>query len=709
MTTTPAPTITTHPLSGGATGPFSTGWHYAEPADVVVRLEVEGVLGEPLTPNGGDYTLTGSDPLTGGGTINLSSSLVPVGGWAGDARLIISRRTARRQSLALSDTERHTPKSTERAFDKAMRIAEEDRDRLDMAVMVAPGEPGIAFPSAARRANRFLTFGPDGELMTVVRPDDFDGLNKANRNGDNLTDPEAANFRDVIDPAQGRYRLSSGAYVRAIGDKLDGIVQAVDYYTSGKPWADVFEAAFADVNALNIGGVVHMPTDNLMLTRKVLQPYGRIKLVGGGSGATVIYLQFGDDDAFLFQPLPGQSYLQSSIEMCSIVYPDLTPPIGGAAVVFDGVGECEVRDVTVIGTFRGYEFRGNNRNCRAYRCGESGVVDVGFLINGGGNQFIDLGTTFDAPINPGSRSVRIAATERADLNWFTSSLHGIGVEIKPGVGQLVQNVFILNNDLDASEDVALVVDPANEGSVVRNVFVKGGSVSASANRGVWVKDGPGQVGDIHIDGVMCQSNGLEGMLFEKGDIHVINSVIGRNGWLGGERAGLRFGQHVRSLQVRGNKIGPILGGPDTSPRPMAYENYQAYAVQIDSGFVGVATIENNDGRGNLMGFLKNYSAQVVLPTDCAGFVGHLRGEATIPIGASFVTVNVGDLGLSGPLTSASQVAITGAHTQPDLSKSAGSLTGVWIGSFTETTFDIVTNPQQPVAGQPLKVGWTVRL
>jgi hypothetical protein len=190
MTTTPAPSLTTTGLTGTTVGPFATGWKYAEAADVRVSLILDGVEGDRLTLDD-DYTLTASAPLTSGGTVTLSSAVLPAAGWPSGATLVLRRRTARRQATAFPDTEGHKPRSTEVALDKAMRIAQEDRDDLDRAMVSPPGETGLKLPIAADRAGRFLTFDDDGLPRVVERPEDFTVLDKASVRLDNLEDDAA--------------------------------------------------------------------------------------------------------------------------------------------------------------------------------------------------------------------------------------------------------------------------------------------------------------------------------------------------------------------------------------------------------------------------------------------------------------------------------------------------------------------------------------
>lgn len=164
MTTTPAPSITTYPLTGSAQGPFTTVWRYADAGDVVVSLERGGVEGGALTL-ATDYTLTAADPLVSGGTVMLAPSTVPSGDWTDGDRVILRRRTPRRQAVALPDTEGHKPRATERALDKAMRIAEEDRDHVARAIVLPVGEDGLALPSAAERVRKVMVGDETGALI----------------------------------------------------------------------------------------------------------------------------------------------------------------------------------------------------------------------------------------------------------------------------------------------------------------------------------------------------------------------------------------------------------------------------------------------------------------------------------------------------------------------------------------------------------------
>lgn len=143
MTTSPAPSINVILPTGTSVGPWNTGWTYAEPADVWIYV-MSGEVRGPDLALGVDFILSGATPLETGGEVTLEPHVVPVGGWVsvgpGQHRLVIRRRTARRQSTALPDVEGHKPRATERALDRAMRIAQELTDQQGLALTVEPGQ-----------------------------------------------------------------------------------------------------------------------------------------------------------------------------------------------------------------------------------------------------------------------------------------------------------------------------------------------------------------------------------------------------------------------------------------------------------------------------------------------------------------------------------------------------------------------------------------
>lgn len=499
---------------------------------------------------------------------------------------------------------------------------------------------------------------------------------KADTNGANALDSFVENQPFVP---------SAGIANWSVADELRQSVFLARWKTVANTWADAFDAAFAYLNTIG-GGEVVVPRLDMALTRTVVVPYGRINIVGNGQGSSVFKVNF-SGDVFRFKAASG-FYLASSIRGCSIDYISGSAATSGYAVVFDGVGDCRAISVGFNKTHKGIGFIGNNRNCRAIDCGGSDVVDAEFVVSGGGNQYIQLGTTFDNLTSITSRSVRITATERVDLDFFTSSHHAAALEIKPDAGGFVQNVFANFNDMDAANVTGIIIDPTNANTVIRNLFFRGGSMSASAQVGLHVRSGAGQVGDVFLNGVMIQSNLREGCIFEKGRIHLNDCLVARNGSNAGE-PGIRIKSGVTSFQMVGGAIGPILGGPNTAGRPMTLENFQLYGVVIDSGFAGTCSLDAVDLRGNVTGAIQNNSTAVVAARNCPGVGSRLVASGTdvLAAGTAVKTISPALLGYS--INGATSIIVTPLGGGPS---TKGAITSLAVGATTATSFDVITDP-----------------
>lgn len=481
------------------------------------------------------------------------------------------------------------------------------------------------------------------------------------------------------------FEPSPGITDWTVADDLRQSVYLARWKNAGNTWADAFDAAFVYLNSIG-GGELIVPRGDLALPRTVVVPYGRINITGNGQGSTVFKVNF-SGDVFRFKA-PSGFYLASSIRYCSVDYIGGSAAASGYAVVFDGVGDCRAVSVGFNKTWRGFGFEGNNRNCRVIDCGGSDPVDAEFVVNGGGNQYVQLGTTFDNLTSTTSRSVRVNATERVDLDFFTSSHHGTALEIKPATGGFVQNVFANFNDLDAANGVSVIVDPTNANTVIRNLFFRGGSMSAATEIGLHVKSGAGQVGDIWLNGVMIQSNIKEGCVFEKGRIHLTDCLVARNGSNAGE-PGVRLKSGVTSFQMVGGAVGPILGGPDTSARPMSLENFQLYGIVIDSGFAGTCSLDAVDLRGNVTGAVQNNSTAVVAARNCPGVGQRLIASGTDVLAAGTAVKAVSPPLLGYAITGSTSIIITPLGGGPS---TKGAITSLAVGGTTSTSFDVISDP-----------------
>lgn len=592
----------------------------------------------------------------------------------------------------------------------------------DLATVLASAE-GVA-AAAAQTAADLLAI----QQLATGAPDAPSVLNKAFKDGSNV---EAAAFRTALglgnaalrnvgttpgtvtagDDARweekldkataatdGKFKFDTDSQEWSLADEFRQRVYLIRWKRSDNTWDDAFDLALAYVNTRGGGDIICPPLD-IPLNRTVVIPYGRINIVGNGQGSTVFKALF-SGDVFRFKA-PAGSYLAASIRNCSIDYIGGSAATGGYAVVFDGVGDCRAVSVGFNRTYRGVGFVGNNRNCRALDCGGSDVVDAEFVINGGGNQHIQLGTTFD---NTGVANVAflVEETERVDLDFGTASHHARGLHIRPAEGKTVQNVFSNFGDYDATSECGILIEAVNSNSVVRNIFISGGSAgSASTKVGLDVrKSGTGQVGDIWVSNAMLQANLEDGCRLAAGRVHFVGVHVGNNGIVSGG-CGIRLMAGLEFFQMTGGSSGQLLGGASKLDRPMLWQNHQSYGIVIDSGFDGEAVITGADLRGNLTGPIQNNSAVSVEANNCPGYRTRASGVATIPVGAAFVTVT--PPALAQPITD-DTVIVVSCLSNPDLS----GVETVWRGGITGTSFDIVTSPFLNVSGQPLRVAWEVR-
>lgn len=78
---------------------------------------------------------------------------------------------------------------------------QEHRALLDLAITAPIGDEPLALPGQAARAGRFLTFDEQGRPLAVVRPDDFDILNKASLIEPDFTRPTVSGRPIISAPA----------------------------------------------------------------------------------------------------------------------------------------------------------------------------------------------------------------------------------------------------------------------------------------------------------------------------------------------------------------------------------------------------------------------------------------------------------------------------------------------------------------------------
>lgn len=264
-------------VASGATDVFATVWTFERTEDVTVSVEIGGVTAE--AEQGVAYQILPGDWLSDGADLVFQPGHRPPAG----ARVIRRRETTVEQVQPLGDLATFRPLLNEAAFDRLTRMLQEERTRGSRGVMSPVGEAGLVLPVQAVRADRFLTFDGNGDLRTVEKPTDFDGLNKVNRNGDNLSGDEPVELRGALGVVRnfvGDLGATAAAFTAALG--LGSVVHA-------------------QAGAYDIGAAFAVPAGKTLIMEPgatwsgagVLSPFldagARVELWNGGANAKGYY------------------------------------------------------------------------------------------------------------------------------------------------------------------------------------------------------------------------------------------------------------------------------------------------------------------------------------------------------------------------------------------------------------------------------------
>ncbi len=172
MTVAPAVTTTVYTLTGSTLGPFNTGFGYEQDSDLAVLLDLANAAPIATLDSDADYGISDDAPtVTNGGTITLSSSLLPSGGWPTGARLIIQRGTQTGQPSAFGEQSGFSPATSEQALDHLARQIEDLSAGVAGAISLGPGEAPAPLGTPSQRANAVVGFDAEGDLALLTSSD----------------------------------------------------------------------------------------------------------------------------------------------------------------------------------------------------------------------------------------------------------------------------------------------------------------------------------------------------------------------------------------------------------------------------------------------------------------------------------------------------------------------------------------------------------
>ncbi len=160
-------TETPYALTAANLGPFSTVWFYEQASDVVAWLDNGATLA--LLTQGVDYTLAGASPLTAGGAVTLSNTLLVAGAWPANYRLVLQRKQPFDQSSSYGQVPSFSPLGSEQALDHVAREVQQLATQMARALLLQPGEVVGAMPSKPLRINQVLGFDATG-AWTIYAP-----------------------------------------------------------------------------------------------------------------------------------------------------------------------------------------------------------------------------------------------------------------------------------------------------------------------------------------------------------------------------------------------------------------------------------------------------------------------------------------------------------------------------------------------------------
>lgn len=429
-------------------------------------------------------------------------------------------------------------------------------------------------------------------------------------------------------------------------------------------------------NALDSGvGFVYAKSQNI--TTQVTIPAG-CTLMGGGAYATIFTVVGSGFDAFVLAG-DGSSFRDAQ------VFSGTQRTSGSAILLTASKRQQSVRNFRMQNQFTGITV---SDGCVVSIIEDGEILDskstTGTAIDilGGNDTFISRVISDSSGTEPFA-GIRIRKTDAVWMTDVDMIRHGTNLLIDPdgSLGQYITWVFGTNCAFDSSVTGPGVKIYSKGGGSIRGIQFLG-LWSATNTIGVHITtDGNASAS---IDGVKLVAprllnNAQQGFLCDAGskasNIEVIEpTVSGNSSSSVGTYAGIKFGDNIGSFKIRGGKSGSCLG----------FSASHSYGLEIGTGCTDYG-IDGIDLRANVTAAVANgsFGSANGRFVNCAGALTRNTGTATIPNGATSVSVSHG---LAATPTFASAKA---------LNSNLGGLDD-WVGTLGASTF--VINTSGAVAG-----------
>lgn len=390
----------------------------------------------------------------------------------------------------------------------------------------------------------------------------------------------------------------------------DLCINVKEHGAFGNGRADDTRAIQAAITACGIagGGWVFLPAGSYRITSTLTVADPNVHIIGAGQQATQILTPITNIDVVRF--FNAVKYLNGSLRDLHIQCTGTAT--AGAGVAIENVGAVLVRNVSIKATFRGLTFFGTDTACRAFEVDIQNTVNNAVWINStGNNQYLKNVTTFGC-----NGAILVTRT----LGWWmegcvTQADLGNGFAITAATGNVVQNGFISNCDIDDSDANGILIDSTGGGNIinVRMVNVRAGFANF---KGLSI-DGPQS---DYLSFVNCN---FERCLQEGVWINNCTKASLTNCSVLGNSSG---GAGSNGIKVLGGDDIEIIGGysgayPDVG-------NNQGFGLEITSAFTGALTVRGLNVRGNATGGISNSSTSTLV--DIQGCQGNQLPWILVP-------------------------------------------------------------------------------
>lgn len=456
-----------------------------EASDLQVTVRDSGGNETTLTQGAGstNYSVTVSSYPGVGSITYPASGGTPL---ASGSTIVIKRIVPLLQSVSLSNQGAYFPKIQEGEFDYLTAIDQQQQEELSRAIVGPPNGPSLSYvlPAAPFRANSILGFDAVGNVA-IYPPG---------------TTPSGTTASNVSYLAG-----YTGAVARTVADKLGDFVSVRDFGATGNGTAD--DTASIQ-EAANSGKAMVFPNGTYKVSGTIALSTNNQMVFGEGVGSNIVT----NSATLPIFSITGQLVHMSDLQLNSSV----TRTAGGANVFIDIVntGYFHLHDVLIQNFASGIRMSGSQvAGIRIYditmNLGHDGVA---IEVSGGGldvviSDVLISGTAAGTQLLTG---VAVLNCGDVTLRHVSTVYAGNGLSVAPGVGQVVQAVFVEHCLFDTGSGAGIDVEATGVVQLIK--LSDTWSCSNVAGGIILNTHGSGAIQQADITACTGSNNGNHGLL-----------------------------------------------------------------------------------------------------------------------------------------------------------------------------------------------------